>query len=92
MAKQALGGMVGDSTGKGAGVRVLSTPGFLANLQVCVSSVELLEGMPLPAEAHKAVARLSTAVDALVAAANAARRPAASIEDRLSARSRAERS
>jgi hypothetical protein len=92
MGKQALGGMVGDSAGKGASVSVLATPSFLANLQVCVSSVELLEGMPLPAEAHQAVARLSAAVDALIAAAAAARRPADAIESRLSAGSRGERS
>lgn len=68
------------------------TPKVLADLQVCLSNVELLEGMNLPAEAHLPLRRLSGAVDALVAAANAARRPAASIEDRVSVGSRAERS
>lgn len=68
------------------------TPKVLSDLQVCLSSVELLEGTNLPAEAHLPLLRLSRAVDALVAAANTARRPAATIDDRLSAGSPAERS
>ena len=68
------------------------TPKVLADLQVCLSSVELLEGTNLPAEAQLPLLRLSRAIDGLVAAAKAARRPAASIEDRLSAGSRVWRS
>lgn len=68
------------------------TPKVLSDLQVCLSSVELLEGTNLPAEAHLSLLRLSRAVEALVAAANAARRLAASIENRLSAGSPTERS
>jgi hypothetical protein len=56
----------------------------LSDLQVCLSSVELLEGMNLPAEAHQALARLSRAVDALAAAAAEARRPAGSAKESLS--------
>jgi hypothetical protein len=68
------------------------TPEVVTHLQVCVSSVEFLAGMRLPAEAHQALARLSRAVDALVSATTAASRPADTIEDRLSpVGSRAER-
>jgi hypothetical protein len=67
------------------------TPRVLSDLQVCLSSVELLEGLKLPAEAHLPLLRLSRAIDALVAAATAARL-AASIEDRLFAGRPAKRS
>lgn len=67
------------------------TAKVVSDLQVCVSSVELLEGMALPAEAHLPVARLARAVDALVAAAAAASRSADTIEDRLAVGNRAER-
>lgn len=53
------------------------TPKVLSDLQVCLSNVELLEGTDLPAEARLPLLKLSRAVDALVAAANAARRSAA---------------
>ena len=80
------------SHGTAAAVFLALTPKVFSDLQVCLSSVELLQGMTLPAEAHLPVDRLTRAVDALVAAAATARRPTASIEDRLSVGSRAERS
>jgi hypothetical protein len=60
------------------------TSEVLTHLQVCVSSVELLAGMSLPAELFQAVGRLARAVDGLVAAAEEARRPCAANEDGLS--------
>lgn len=80
------------SDSKAAHRCLVITPKVLADLQVCLSSVELLEGTNLPAEASLPLLRLSRAIDALVAAVSEARRPAPSIEDRLSAGSRAERS
>jgi hypothetical protein len=81
-----------ERTNSKAAHQLALTPKVLSDLQVCLTSVELLEGTNLPAEAHMPLLRLSRAVDALVAAANAARRPAAIIDDRLSAGSPAERS
>ena len=52
------------------------TPKVLSDLQVCLSTVELLDGMSLPAEAHLPLTRLTRAVDALVAAAAAAAKSA----------------
>lgn len=81
-----------ERSNSGAAVRSLAlTAKVVSDLQVCVSSVELLECMDLPAEAHLPVARLARAVDALVAAAAAARRSADSIADRLAVGSRAKR-
>lgn len=81
-----------ERSNSGAAVRCLAlTAKVVSDLQVCVSSVELLEGMALPAEAHLPVARLARAVDALVAAAAAASRSADTIENRLAVGSRAER-
>lgn len=83
-----------ERSNSGAAVRCLAlTAKVVSDLQVCVSSVELLEGMALPAEAHVPVARLARAVDALVAAAAAAAasRSADTIENRLAVGSRAER-
>ena len=50
------------------------TPEMLTHLQVCLSSVELLAGMRLPAEAFQTLGRLTRAVDGLVAAVEEARR------------------
>lgn len=88
--------MVKHASGKpieGASVRpsLHLSPEFLTHLQVCLSTVEQLEGMSLPAEAHQPLARLSRAVDALVAAVAAARRATTPIEERLSVGGRAER-
>ena len=80
-----------ERSNSGAAVRCLAlTVKVVSDLQVCVSSVELLEGMALPAEAHLPVARLARAVDDLVAAAAAASRSADTIEDRLAVGNRAE--
>jgi hypothetical protein len=49
----------------------------LTHLQVCLSSVELLAGMSLPAESFQAFGRVARAVDGLVAAVEAARRSSA---------------
>lgn len=81
----------GRSNSKAAHHCLALTSKVVADLQVCLSSVEQLEGTNLPAEAHVPLLRLSKAVDALVAAANAARRQEASIEDCLSVGSRADR-
>jgi hypothetical protein len=50
------------------------TPEVLTHLQVCLSSVELLAGISLPAESFHTLGRLALAVEGLVAAAEAARR------------------
>ena len=63
------------SSSAGAGRCLALTAKVVSDLQVCVTSIELLEGMSLPAEAHQALARLSNAIDALVAATAAARMP-----------------
>jgi len=60
------------------------TPEVLTHLQVCLSSVELLAGMRLPAESCQALDRLTRAVDGLVAAAAAARGSSAATEAGIS--------
>lgn len=70
---------------------VALTRDVVSGLQVCVSSVELLQGMDLPLEANLPLARLARAVDALVAAAAAARWPAGAIEASISVGKRAGR-
>lgn len=81
-----------ESSNSAGAVRCLAlTAKVVSDLQVCVSSVELLEGMALPAEAHLPVARLARAVDALIAAAAVASRSDDTIEDRLAVGSPAER-
>jgi len=52
------------------------TPEVLTHLQVCLSSVELLDGVEMPAMGIQAVQRISRDVDGLVAAVAAARRSA----------------
>ena len=64
------------------------TPEVVTHLQVCLSSVELLAGMSLPAESFQAFRRLARAVDGLVAAAEAARRSSAANEAGISVGSR----
>lgn len=78
------------SNGKAAHRCLVITPKVLADLQTCLSNVELLEGTNLPAEAGLPLVRLASALDALVAAVHTAPRPAASLEGGLSAGSRAE--
>lgn len=53
---------------------MLLTPEVLTHLQLCLSSVELLAGMNLPADSFQALGRLEWAIDGLVAAAEAAAR------------------
>ena len=68
------------------------TPEVLTHLQVCLSCVELLSGMGLPAESQKALGRLAHAVDALVSMAAAARRNRAASDNGISVGIRVPRS
>lgn len=81
----------GRSNGASARPCMPLTPEVLAHLQVCLSSVELLAGMSLPAESFQAFGRLARAVDGLVAAAEAARRSSAANEAGISVGSRCPR-